>query len=331
MATDIKRYVTSCTICQLSKPSQRKPAGFMVPISPQKPWEYTGVDFIGPLPRTPSGNAYIIVFVDYFSKWVEVCAVKEASALVAASKFVSEIFARHCTPTYLISDRGSLIVSDLFESVISTLGSTHRLTTAYHPQTNATERVNRTLKTAIRAYVGDKHTSWDKFISQICFALRTAPHESTGLSPSMMLYGCELETPVDLLIQPSRDGVEDPGIPYPETLRDSIHSAHDHARAMLALSHDRQKHYYDLRRRHTTYEVGDLVRVKSHPRSDALSSFTAKLAPLYTGPFRVSQKLGPVNYRLIRLDTGTDAGVFHVVNLPSEKEVSESEKTSPMV
>uniref|UniRef100_A0A3Q3MQA0 Tf2-1-like SH3-like domain-containing protein n=1 Tax=Mastacembelus armatus TaxID=205130 RepID=A0A3Q3MQA0_9TELE len=224
MATDIKRYVTSCTICQLTKPSQRKPAGFMVPISPQKPWEYAGVDFIGPLPHTPSGNAYIIVFVDYFSKWVEVCALKEASALVAASKFVSEIFARHSNPTYLIS---------------------------------------------IRAYVGDKHTSWDKFISQICFALRTAPHESTGLSTSMMLCGRELETPVDLLIQ----------------------------------------------RRHTTYEVGDLVRVKSHPRSDALFSFTAKLAPLYTGPFRVSQKLGPVNYRLIRLDTGTDAGVFHVFNL----------------
>uniref|UniRef100_A0A3Q3EYJ1 Integrase catalytic domain-containing protein n=1 Tax=Labrus bergylta TaxID=56723 RepID=A0A3Q3EYJ1_9LABR len=253
MAADVKRYVTSCSVCQLTKPCQRKPAGLMVPILPQKPWEYTGVDFVGPLPRTASGNAYLLVFVDYFSKWIEVCAVREATAQVAASKFVSEVFSRHGAPTYLISDRGTPFVSRLFEHVVSTLGTVHRLTTAYHPQTNATERVNRTLKTAIRAYVGDKHTSWDKFLPQICFALRTAPHESTGLSPSMMLYG--------------RD------ILYPETLRASLKEAHDH------------------------------------------SNFTAKLAPLFTGPLRVSQKLGEVNYRLSNLDTGTDAGVFHVVNL----------------
>uniref|UniRef100_A0A3Q1GE16 Integrase catalytic domain-containing protein n=2 Tax=Acanthochromis polyacanthus TaxID=80966 RepID=A0A3Q1GE16_9TELE len=289
MASDVKKYAVSCSVCQTTKPSQRKPAGLMVPIQPQRPWEYTGVDYVGPLPRTPSGNAYIIVFVDYFSKWIEVSAVREATAQVAANKFISDVFARHGAPSFLISDRGTPFVSELFEHVVSTLGTEHRLTTAYHPQTNATERVNRTLKAAIRAYVGDKHTAWDKYIPQICFALRTAHHESTGLSPSMMLYG--------------RD------------LRASLQEAHDHARAVLNESHKRQKRYYDLRRRHASYNIGDLVRAKSHPRSDALTNFTAKLAPLYTGPYRISQKLSDVNYRPARNDTGTDAGVFHVVNL----------------
>uniref|UniRef100_A0A3Q3F5S0 Integrase catalytic domain-containing protein n=1 Tax=Labrus bergylta TaxID=56723 RepID=A0A3Q3F5S0_9LABR len=272
MAADVKRYVTSCSVCQLTKPCQRKPAGLMVPILPQKPWEYTGVDFVGPLPRTDPE-----MLTCY-------------SSLKVCQRGVFQAWA----PTYLISDRGTPFVSRLFEHVVSTLGTVHRLTTAYHPQTNATERVNRTLKTAIRAYVGDKHTSWDKFLPQICFALRTAPHESTGLSPSMMLYGRELDTPLDLITRPSCDGVDEPTL--------------DH-------SHNRQKHYYDLRRRQATFAVGDLVRVKSHPRSDAQSNFTAKLAPLFTGPLRVSQKLGEVNYRLSNLDTGTDAGVFHVVNL----------------
>lgn len=81
---DVKRYVMSCSVCQLTKPSQRRPAGLMVPISPQKPWQYTGLDFVGPLPRTASGNSHLLVFVDYFSKWIEVCAVKEATAQVAA-------------------------------------------------------------------------------------------------------------------------------------------------------------------------------------------------------------------------------------------------------
>uniref|UniRef100_A0A3Q1C3U8 Gypsy retrotransposon integrase-like protein 1 n=1 Tax=Amphiprion ocellaris TaxID=80972 RepID=A0A3Q1C3U8_AMPOC len=274
MAADVKRYVTSCSVCQFTKPCQRKPAGLMVPVVPQKPWEYVGVDFVGPLPRTPAGNAYLIVFVDYMTKWIEASAVREAMAQVAAGKFVTDIFARHGAPTYIISDRGSPFVSELFEHVVSTLGSVHRLTTAYHPQTDATERVNRTLKTAIRAYVGDRHTSWDKYLPHICFALRTAPHDSTGLSPSMMLYDRELDTPLDLITQPSSDGVDEPGVSYPETLRASLQEAHDHARAALDYSHDRQKHYYDLRRRHTTFDVGDLVRVKTHPRSDAQSNFT---------------------------------------------------------
>uniref|UniRef100_A0A3Q3KT58 Integrase catalytic domain-containing protein n=1 Tax=Mastacembelus armatus TaxID=205130 RepID=A0A3Q3KT58_9TELE len=269
IAANVKRYVTSCSVCQLTKPSQGKPAGLM----------YVGVDFVGPLPRSTAGNAYLLVFVDCFSKWIEASAVREATAQVVAGKFVSKIFARHGTPTYLISDRGSPFVSELFEHVVSGLGLVHKLTTAYHPQTNATEHVNRTLKTAIRAYVGDKHTSWDKYLPQISFALRTAPHDSSGLSPSMMLYGRELDTPLDFITQPSSD-------------------AHDHAKAALDYSHVRQKHYYDLRRRHATYSVGDLIRVKTHPRSAAQSIFTAKLAPLFDGPLRVSRRLSDVNYRL---------------------------------
>uniref|UniRef100_A0A3Q0S5U4 Integrase catalytic domain-containing protein n=1 Tax=Amphilophus citrinellus TaxID=61819 RepID=A0A3Q0S5U4_AMPCI len=268
--------MSSHAVCvkPLSQPKGKQQV-LWFPIQPQRPWEYTGGDYVGPLPRAQRGNAYILNFVDYFSKWIEVSAVREATAQVAADKFITEIFARHGSPSYLISDRGTPFVSDLFEHVLSTLGTEHRLTTAYHPQTNATERVNRTLKTAIRAYVDDKHTSWDKYLPQICFALRTAPHESTGLSPSMMLYGRELDTPLDLITQPSWEGV-----------------------ASL------QEHYYDLRRRPVSYEVGDLVRVKSHPKSDASSNFSAKLAPLYTGPYRVSKRMSDVNYCLTKVDTG---------------------------
>ncbi|RXN11706.1 MAATS1 isoform X1 [Labeo rohita] len=315
LSSDAKKYVASCTVCQFTKPSQRKPAGLMVPICPQRPWEYTGVDFVGPLPRSPSGNAYILVFVDYFSKWVEVSAVREATAQVAASKLLSEVFARHGAPTYLVSDRGSPFVSELFKHVLTTLGSEHRLTTAYHPQTNATERVNRSLKTAIRAYVGNKHTAWDRYLPQICFALRTAPHESTGHSPSMLLYGRELNTPLDIITQPNCDGTDEPGIPYPESLESSLREAHDHARSILAESHAKRKKHYDRRRRPVSYCVDELVRVKTHPRSDALANFTAKLAPVYTGPFRITQKLSEVNYRLTDVSTEADAGVFHVANL----------------
>lgn len=62
---------------------------------------------MGPLPQMLSGNAYILVFIDYFLKWIKVCAVREVTALVAARKLLSEVLSRHGAPKYFISDRGS--------------------------------------------------------------------------------------------------------------------------------------------------------------------------------------------------------------------------------
>ncbi|KAL7886844.1 hypothetical protein AOLI_G00045650 [Acnodon oligacanthus] len=273
MASDVKMYVLSCSVCQLTKPSQRKPAGLMAPINPERPWEYVGVDFVGPLPRTSCGNVHIIVFLDYFSKWVEINAVREATAQVAASKFLSEVFARHGAPKYLISDEE-------------------------HPLDENTGLQRH----IIRKQMQLSGTS-----------LKLSPY--SGLSPSLILYGREIETPLDLITQPSCEGNEEPDIPYPERLRSSLKEEHDHARAALETSQKRHKHYYDLKRRPVSYQLDDLVRVKTHPRSDAVANFTAKLAPVYCGPYRITQKLSDVTYRLNKVVTGQDAGVFHVVNL----------------
>ncbi|KAL7881035.1 hypothetical protein SRHO_G00032890 [Serrasalmus rhombeus] len=263
MRKDIKTYVLSCPVCQFTKPSQKKPAGLLVPVQTSETWEVAGVDFVGPLPRTAARNAYILVFIDYFSKWIEVNAVREATVQVVASKF--QVFAHHGAPKYLISDQGTPFMNELFNQMVKILGSEHRLTTAYHPQTNATQRVNHTLKTAIRAYVEDKYNSWDKYIPQLCFALKTASHDSTGFSPAKMIYGRELATLVDLLTHPSTVGTDDPFLTLSQTLKRSIQETHEHARAALQASHERKEHYYDLKRQPVVYQLGDLVRLKTHP------------------------------------------------------------------
>ncbi|KAL7863396.1 hypothetical protein SRHO_G00123800 [Serrasalmus rhombeus] len=106
--------------------------------------------------------------------------------------------------------------------------------------------------------------------------------------------------------------------PLPDPVTDprkkSIQETHEHARTALQASHKRKKHYYDLKHRPVVYQLGDLVRLKTHPCSDAAANLTAKLACVYAGPYRVVQKLSEVNYRVANMD-GTDVGVVHVVNL----------------
>nr|GFA50650.1 reverse transcriptase domain-containing protein [Tanacetum cinerariifolium] len=93
-----------------------------------------GIDFMGPFPSS-KGNKYILVAVDYLSKWVEAKALPTNDARVVV-KFLKSIFSRFGTPKAIISDRGTHFCNDQFARIMSKYGVTHRLSTAYHPQTS---------------------------------------------------------------------------------------------------------------------------------------------------------------------------------------------------
>nr|GEY34933.1 DNA-directed DNA polymerase [Tanacetum cinerariifolium] len=93
-----------------------------------------GIDFMGPF-LSLRGNKYILVAVDYLSKWVEAKALPTNDAHVVC-KFLKSLFARFGALRAIISDRGTHFCNDQFSKVILKYGVTHRLSTAYHPQTS---------------------------------------------------------------------------------------------------------------------------------------------------------------------------------------------------
>nr|GFA90630.1 reverse transcriptase domain-containing protein [Tanacetum cinerariifolium] len=93
-----------------------------------------GIDFMGPFPSL-QGNKYILVAVDYLSKWVEEKALPTNDARVVC-KFFKSLFARFGAPRAIISDRGTHFCNDQFAKVMLKYGVTHRLSPAYHPQTS---------------------------------------------------------------------------------------------------------------------------------------------------------------------------------------------------
>ena len=133
-----------------------------------------GVDLMGPLPRSPSRNEHLLVVVDYFSSWVELFPLRRAISPVIVQLLRKDIFTRWGVPQFILSDRGSQFVSSLFQELCSSWGAVSKLTTAYHPQTNYTERVNRTLKAMLASYVGEQHNQWDRFLPEFRFALNCA-------------------------------------------------------------------------------------------------------------------------------------------------------------
>nr|GEX57397.1 reverse transcriptase domain-containing protein [Tanacetum cinerariifolium] len=130
----------------------------------------------GPFPSL-KGNKYILVSVDYLSKWVKAKALPTNDARVVV-KILKSLFSRFGTPKAIISDRGTHFCNDQFTSKY---GVTHRLSTAYHPQTSGqVEVTNRGLKRILERTVGENRALWSDKLEDALWAFRTAFKTSVG-------------------------------------------------------------------------------------------------------------------------------------------------------
>ncbi|GJW44528.1 ribonuclease H-like domain-containing protein [Tanacetum coccineum] len=156
-----------------------------------------GLDFMGPFPQS-RGNKYILVAVDYVSKWVEAQALPTNDARVVV-KFLRSLFARFGVPKALISDRGTHFCNSQLEKALQRYGVTHKLSTAYHPQSNGqTEVTNRAIKRILERSVGYNPKDWSKKLNDALWAFRTAYKTPTGCTPFRLVYGKACHLPVEI-------------------------------------------------------------------------------------------------------------------------------------
>nr|GEX34766.1 reverse transcriptase domain-containing protein [Tanacetum cinerariifolium] len=147
-----------------------------------------GIDFMGPFPSS-KGNKYILVAFDYLSKCVEAKALPTNDARVVV-KFLKTLFSRFGTPKAIISDRGTHFFNDQFSRVTEKYRVTHRLSTAYHPQTSGqVEVTNRGLKRILERTVGENHASWSDKLEDALWAFRTTFKTFVGCTPYRLVYG----------------------------------------------------------------------------------------------------------------------------------------------
>ncbi|XP_026396562.1 uncharacterized protein LOC113291217, partial [Papaver somniferum] len=146
-----------------------------------------GIDFMGPFPISDS-RLYILVAVDYVSKWVEAIATRTNDHKVVLSFLKENIFARFGTPRAIISDGGSHFRNKYFESLVRKYGITHKVATPYHPQTSGQVEVsNREIK-----------KDWSLRLNDALWAYRTAYKTPIGMSPYRLVYGKPCHLPVEL-------------------------------------------------------------------------------------------------------------------------------------
>jgi hypothetical protein len=125
-----------------------------------------GLDLIGPLPKIKKGHDNLLVTVDYFSKWVCLYPLRSAKTRMIAEHLIT-MCCQYGFPDAVLSDNGPQFVSEIYENMWRSVSSKPKHTTPYHPQTNLTEQVNRTIVTQLRMYVDGHHTDWDARLREL--------------------------------------------------------------------------------------------------------------------------------------------------------------------
>ncbi|KAI9557135.1 integrase core domain protein [Daphnia sinensis] len=247
----------------------------------------SGNGYFGAFPKDDSRNRYIVVAVDYVTKWAEVGALGTAGAKEVAKFFVSEIVLRHGAPRNLTTDQGMCFMAEMMKRVTDALETNHRPTTAYHPQANGqVERLNHTLADMLSMYVSGDHSDWDVALEYVRFAYNTSRHETTGRTPFFLMHVREAVMPIDVTLGgglPNEEGEGGEVDSYEIRMQRGLKKAFAAVEGHTQRAQERYKAYYDSRRREAVrYAVGEKVLVYKPVRKIGRAE---KLLHRWHGPY----------------------------------------------
>ena len=255
MFEDIKNYVQSCDSCQKRGRASRVEPLHPIPIG--QPFHRIGIDYVRPLPVSNKGNKYIIVAMDYLTKWPEAKPVRHNDAKTTVQFVYEDIICRHGCPGEILTDRGTHFNNHLLHELLQKFEIPHRMSTPYHPQTNGlVERFNRTLIEALARTATNHQKNWDRFIALALFAYRTNEHSVTKISPFFLVYGREAKLPMD-----STEMEEEPLLlNHVEKQLDQLPIIRNTVQQNLQKEQQKQKDRHDEKlKKIVSYQIGDLV------------------------------------------------------------------------
>lgn len=307
---DVVQYCRTCHTCQIvGKPNQSIPLAPLIPIPAiGEPFEHVMVDCVGPLPKTKSGNQFLLTIMCVNTRFPEAIPLRKITAPVV-SKALVKFFSTFGLPKVVQTDQGTNFLSKLFKQVLESLAISHRVSSAYHPQSQgALERFHQTLKSMLRKYCQDTANDWDEGVPLVLFAVRETIQESLGFSPAELVFGHQVRGPLRVLkerILAPNSNTNPSILDYVSQFRDRLHTAWSLARECLADAQKGMKSTYDKHSVARSFQPGDKVLVLLPVPGSSLSA-------RFFGPYVVERRMSETDYMLRTPDRKRKTRVCHL-------------------
>ena len=291
MYKDVVHYVNSCEECQLQKVPRQKAPRLLGYRPTEGPWTNVCGDVMGPFPASYGQKKYLVMFVDNFTKYVEMKAIPSSNAVQILKAFEELVIYRWGCPKVFLADNGTEFFNKAVTERLKALGIHQSNTPAYHPQANPTERSNETLKTIIKTFIENDHRNWDIHLSEFAFAMNIAEHASSKYTPAFLNFGRN-PLPAHFL----RKSLPSPFKPKEFTSVDwanrmkRLSGIRDLVFTNLDLAFLKQEKYYNKHHRSVSFDVGEKVVRKNHQLSKKSENIASKLTKTWRGECYVVKK-----------------------------------------
>ncbi|RDX67749.1 Tf2-11, partial [Mucuna pruriens] len=300
MRNDCLNFVRRCDTCQRFAEGHKAPPERLHSVMIPWPFHKWGIDILGPFPIAPGQLKFLIVAVDYFTKWVEAEPVATISVERIKRFLWKKIVCRFGIPAEVVSDNGTQFASKVTTEFCEGLKIKQLFTSVEHPQSNdQAEVANKVILRGIRKHLEEAKGRWADELSQVLWSYHTTPHSTTGETPFRLTYGTEAMIPVEIgepsprvsfFVQSNNEEELRTNLDLLQEVREIAHIREYAVKARAAKKYNKKL----IPRR---FNVADLVLRKITRKGES-----NKLSPLWEGPFRIMEEVGRGAYRLEQLD-----------------------------
>ncbi len=291
MKSHVTQFCNTCSTCQLvGKPNQVVHPAPLQPIpAVGEPFEHVLVDCVGPLPRTKAGNQFLLTVMCMSTRFPEAIPLRKITA-PAITRALIKLFNTFGLPKIIQMDQGTNFMSRAFKQSLQSLGVSHSVSSAYHPESQgALEHWHQTLKSMLKKYCYDTGKDWDEGVPFVLFAIRDAKQESLRFSPSELVFGHNVRGPLKVLKEQLVAGSSSKSNFFVSQCRERLHRVTSLAKEALSSSQVRMKQQYDKNAVERKFQPGDKVLV-------LLPVLGSSLSARFSGPYVVEGKVSEADY-----------------------------------